>query len=201
MRIGINVPNDLLKRVKALQPDVNISQVCRDALEKLAATHQSAVERVGSDEVALERIAEFADALPVEPDWAGYGWEDAAELVSNITLDDWYNFWELYYEDEKDGRDLTNLVDLYASVVGKHFYTHWSANQAEWGNHRANRRRYAEVLDLAMKEYKGAWLAYVKEVRRRQIESFEVNYQEWLAEREKVWQARPAPEIPPQLLS
>ena len=202
MRIGINVPNDLLKRVKALQPDVNISQVCRDALEKLAATHQSAVERVGSDEVALERIAEFADALPVEPDWARYGWEDAAEWVSKVTLDQWDDFLEVYEEDEKDGRDLTNLVDLYVHIgSGRHFFSRWDENKAEWGHHRANRLRYAELLDSAEKEYKGALLAYVKEVRRKQQEYFEVKYQELRAEQEKAWQSRLAPELPPHLLS
>ena len=36
MRIGINVPNGLLDRVKQIRPEVNVSQVCRGALEQSA---------------------------------------------------------------------------------------------------------------------------------------------------------------------
>ena len=35
MRIGINVPNDLIEQVKAIAPDVNVSHICREALKYL----------------------------------------------------------------------------------------------------------------------------------------------------------------------
>ena len=34
MRVGINVPDELLRRVKEIRPQVNVSQVCRQALER-----------------------------------------------------------------------------------------------------------------------------------------------------------------------
>lgn len=201
MRIGINVPNDLLNRVKDLQPEVNISQVCREALEKLATTKELAVERVGRDGAVLERVVEFANALPVEPDWVGYGLVDAAAWVSSVSPDDWDEFWEMYDEDQQDGMPSVIAVNCFAlRYGGKDFSDRWQENEANWGFHRANRRRYPELHGSAQKDYIGAWLAYVKEVRRRQKEHFAVKHQGLRAKRDKANQARWNPQPPPQIL-
>ena len=38
MRIGVNVPNELLERVKEIEPRVNISSICRKAIESTQLT-------------------------------------------------------------------------------------------------------------------------------------------------------------------
>lgn len=201
MRIGINVPNDLLNRVKALQPQVNISQVCREALTKLADNHDLAVERVARSGITLERAAEFAELQPVEPDWVGYGLEDAAAWVSKVSPEDWDDFWEMYDEDHQDGMPLSLAVNCFAlRYGGKDFSDRWSENTANWGFQRANRYRYPELYDSAQKDYLSGWLAFVREVRRRQKEHFEVKYQELRAEWDRANQARWNPQPPPQIL-
>ena len=201
MRIGINVPNDLLNRVKTLQPQVNISQVCREALTKLADNHDLAVERVARSGVTLERAAEFAERQPVEPNWVGYGLEDAATWVSKVSPDDWDEFWERYDEDQQDGMPLVLVVNCFALTYGgKDFSARWYENTASWSSHRANRYRYPELYDSAQKDYLAGWLGFVREVRRKQKEYFEVKYQEFQAEWDKANQARWNPQPPPQIL-
>ena len=43
MRIGINIPNELHRRLEPLKQHINISQICREAIE----------ERIGCYEKAL----------------------------------------------------------------------------------------------------------------------------------------------------
>ena len=82
MRIGINVPNELLQRVKQIRPELNVSQVCRDALEYRA----SVIERAGT-QAALDGVDHYVDRLDqsvkkplVEPDWVGLRFGGCAGL-------------------------------------------------------------------------------------------------------------------------
>ena len=45
MRLGINVPDELLRRVKEIRPRVNVSQVCRQALERYVDIAEQAKRR------------------------------------------------------------------------------------------------------------------------------------------------------------
>ena len=200
--MGINVPDDLLKRVKSLDPAINISRVCREALANHATNQERAAERLAQDGAALERIAELANALPVEPDWVGYALTDAENWLLEVSPDDWDELWELYDQDERDGKDLTTVVNIFAHRYGnrKDFSDRWDENLSTWGEHRANRRRYAELYAAAEKSYKGARLAYMKEARRKQREYFEAEYHRVKVTRDKANQAAFDPQLPPQIL-
>lgn len=201
MRIGINVPDDLLKRVKSLDPNINISQICREALANHATTQELAAKWLVQDGAALERIAELANARPVEPDWVGYALTDAACWLWNVDPDDWDEFWELYDQDEREGKDLTKVIDIYAHRYrSKDFSDRWRENEANWGDHRANRRHFAELYAAAEKSYKGVWLAYMQAARRKQTEHFKAKYRELKVEREKAHQAAYDPQLPPRIL-
>ena len=200
--MGINVPDKLLKRVKSLDPAINISQVCREALENHATTQELAAERVARNGAALERTADLANTLPVEPDWIGYALTDAESWLLEVTPDDWDELWELYDQDERDGKDLTIAVNIFAHRYGnrKDFSDRWDENLANWGEHRANRRRYAELYAAAEKSYKEARLAYMQAARRKQREHFEAEYHRLKVKREKANQAAFDPQPPPQIL-
>ena len=199
--MGINVPDKLLKRVKSLDPDINISQVCREALANHATIQELAVERVARNGAVLERTADLANTLPVEPDWAGYALTDAEKWLLNVDPDDWDDFWQLYDQEEKEGRDLTIAVELFIRRYGgKDFSDRWDENLANWGERRAHRRHFAELSAVAHKEYIGVWLAYMKEARRKQREYFEAEYHRVKAKRDQANQAAFDPQLPPQIL-
>lgn len=198
--MGINVPDDLLQRVKSLDPDINISQVCREALANHATIQELAVERVARNGAVLERTKELATTLPVEPDWVNYALTDAAYWLLNVDPDDWDEFWQLYDQDEREGKDLLNVIIFAHRYGSKDFSDRWDENRANWSGHRANRRHFAELYAAAEKSYKGAWLAYMKEARRKQREHFEVEYHRLKVARDKTNQAAFDPQPPPQIL-
>ena len=95
MRIGIKVPNDLLKRMEPLkQMGVNISEVCREAIKARVETYERARERAkqdGMEEVAI-RLRQELDSYEV--DWEGLGIEDAKLWVQKASLSDfeWFAY-------------------------------------------------------------------------------------------------------------
>lgn len=198
--MGINVPDKLLKRVKSLDPDINISQVCREALEKFATAQELAVEWVARNGAVLERTADLADDLPVEPDWVGYALTDAEYWLLNVDPEDWDEFWQLYDQYKKEGKDLLNAIIFAHRYGSKDFSDRWHENWANWSGHRANRRHFDELHAVAEKSYKGAWLAYMKEARRKQREHFAAEYHRVKVARDKANQAAFDPQLPPQIL-
>ena len=54
MRIGINVPNDLLQQVKQINPPVNVSDVCRKALQQQVDDAQRVAARIRDDGVGTK---------------------------------------------------------------------------------------------------------------------------------------------------
>ena len=83
MRIGINVPDRVLNRIKALDPEVNVSKMCRQALEDYCAVLERARERVASDGVH-EQVVRCPKGNSIEPDWVGYALDDARDWVNAI---------------------------------------------------------------------------------------------------------------------
>ncbi len=89
MRIGVNVPNELLRRVKEIEPRVNISLVCREALESRVEVADRAQAQAYGDGVD-EHVARLVDSVNgpmIEPDWVAYAIEDAANRA-----DEWESF-------------------------------------------------------------------------------------------------------------
>ena len=81
MRIGINIPNDLYRRLEPLKGRYNISQVCRAALQELADYHDSALMRVEWDGVAdiADRYSLLDEVITV--DWGELALQDAKEWM------------------------------------------------------------------------------------------------------------------------
>ena len=211
MRIGINVPNDLLNRVKALQPQVNISQICRESLTKLADNHDLAVERVRSDGTVARVLEFFSEEgeLLVEPDWVGYALDDAAAWVSKVSPEDWADFWWRNGSLESVDGDLLRFVEYEPRKAGTKGWHERHDEHGEWIIAQYD-EQFARgvssgrnILQECRQEYGRAWLTYVKEVRRQQLAYIEAKRQarlaDWEREKEEAMRSRKAPEVPPQL--
>ena len=110
MRIGINIPNELMKRIDPFRSEINLSQVCRDAIEKLADTHERVKERAAADGLEA-RIIRLVEPPIMEPDWVGYALDDARDWVASVDPDDWNYFFYLYDFFKSKGRDASELAD------------------------------------------------------------------------------------------
>ncbi len=208
MRIGVNIPNELMRRLKPLKPGLNVSQVCRDALEAEVRNYENMRARLDDDDIqeAVSRITrreqEFRAVLDVN--WEKLGYEDAADWVK---VAEWHDWERLHHGREirrKDDRQtwewqphsgkVKDFDDRYREFFGR--INQQSDDFLDW---------YEELggfdLRSAEQEYGNAWHAYTEAVWelicQKKEEYREARRKERLAEREN----RPAPEVPPHLLS
>ena len=52
-RIGVNIPNELIKRLEPLKPEMNVSQICREAITRHLEAYERARSGLGSGECKL----------------------------------------------------------------------------------------------------------------------------------------------------
>ena len=161
MRLGINVPSDLLKRVKEIRPEVNVSQVCREALEQRIALGERAIARVMEDDVDREvvELAQSVRNLLIEPDWVNYALDDAWDWLSGVDKEEWEEFLELWDDlvDFGQSPPMRGTMSLFERMRE---YEDWFMAQDRVGN-------YSATWSKAVHEYERAWIGYVSEVRRK----------------------------------
>lgn len=206
MRIGINVRDNVVKRIKELDSEINISQICREALTSYLDVLESANRIVMSEEDLNDIIAHleesgYFDHPQVKPDWTGFAWKDARDWVRAIKPLGWRHFLDTYDRHKETSGDLYWHAAYCRDKGVKTLHDRLSENN-EWFYYRAviggsidRQKAYEE----AENSYTQIFLAYVNEVRRKYLEHRANKNDNILAEREKEWQSRPEPELPPQL--
>lgn len=211
MRIGINVPNELLKRLEPLKPELNISQVCREALEAKAASYErmraslddpSAQQAVGR---VWEREKEFRAVI--EMDWEQLGYEDAVAWVRAAGREDWRYVHDIQDVRKRQGspawtfsapppRELKNFDSRVNEIRER--INRQSDDFFDW----LCEKHEGPAIDYqaAQREYMTAWLSYVNKA----WELFLKMEREYAAERSKQRQEailnRQPPEAPVHLL-
>ena len=199
MRIGINVPNELLERVKAIQPEVNVSQVCREALEEMVNDAQRLRATVAANGLEA-RAASLANYI-AEPDWQTYGWEDAIEWVNSVSPDDWRECWTIYENDQRDGKgDYWPGPYFCWYTPGVTRFYHRERDNEAWFQQQSKLGGSGRSYSEAEKKYDKAWFDCVSEVKRL-VELYRSDQDDkTMAERRERREARRKPELPPQLL-
>lgn len=200
MRLGINVPNDLIQRVKATQPDVNISQICREALEELAERRERAIQRVSNTDFS-QRIEEFlaSEKAPiVEPDWVGYALEDAEHWVNNISADDWADFCE-DYKNTRKGQGESDLWHWYWYVPECKTFLQRELENEDWVRRQFKRGGDPTAPSNAGKTYADTWMSYIETVILKQQEIWEARWGDIQTERIIAREASSVPKVPPHL--
>ena len=206
MRIGINVPNELLKQVKQIRPEVNVSQVCREALEHRVEVAQRAAAQAVSGGVSehVERLGRSVTKPPMEPDWEAYALDDARAWVSRITPEVWERF--IYQADflRRKGRDETEMVHIWSQGDGVEGFGRRLNEAQEWFISQYDldfeSDTSSNLHEKAEREYGRAWLGYVNEVRRLLEKLRKDEYDRVMAERAEYRRSRPDPEWPSQLV-
>ena len=206
MRIGINVPNDLLKQVKEISPEVNVSQICREALEHRVEAHQKAgaqVDADGTDE-HVARLAQSVTGSLIDPDWETYALEDARDWVRAVTPEAW-NFF-IYQCDflRRNGRDGLSMVEHWSAQCGaKGINVRLNENQ-EWFIEQHEVQFESGIgprpREKVISKYAPVWLGYLLKVRRMIQQHNNEEHEKVMAEREKYRQSLENPDLPAQLI-
>ena len=206
MRIGINVPDELLKQVREIRPAVNVSQVCREALEQRVEVAGRAAARATRDGAAkqAERLDQELAKPAIEPDWEAYALDDAQVWISTVTPQVWERF--IYQADflRRQGRDETEMVEIWSHGERVEGFAGRLTESVEWFVSQCEHEIETGVStgqpEKARREYGRAWLGYVNEVRRLLEKHRKDEYERVMAQRSEHRRALPDPELPSQLV-
>ena len=203
MRLGINVPNDLLARVKAIRPEVNVSQICRNALEECLRKADRVTAQVAVDAVdeQLARIGE-SDQFPlIEPDWEGLALEDARDWLARASIEDWDRYLEIRGFLERNGReDETWFADVHGIDEVKRFPDREEEHR-EWLLAQYEIDADSRAITEARTRYQRTFVDYLEEVRQLWRRQRKEKRDKIMAEREERMRELDQPELPLQLLN
>ena len=194
MRIGVNIPNDLYRRMEPIKHTINISQVCREAIETYVEDYERARDRLESDDIneTVDRL--FSEEEQMTIDWKELGWTDAKTWVEAVDKE---NFEHLFHRVDilkKQGRP-TWIVPPPGAPEAKRFDQRaWE--HSEYFEHLFDLNQEGDPQGDAEEEYGRAWLAYVCAVREEIQNLREERFRAEL----KSPVVRAEPEVPEQLM-
>jgi len=130
MRIGINIADELLKRMEPLKNVTNISQVCRNSIKSYVESFERAASRIEKE--GMSKVAERLsnDLVPDIIDWELLGIEDAKMWVQVAKVEDFKILLERLKEIEKQGRSTEEV--LIPRLQGVKVFEQRSYEQGEW---------------------------------------------------------------------
>lgn len=224
VRIGVNIPKELHQRLQPLKGTMNISEICREAIEARVKKYEEFVGWLDS-ESAKQVVAEICEkelqrkAL-VGVDWETIGYQDAKDWVQAATLADW-NYWNRYRNDS----DRQHTIWVYGR------YVHDTAMRGRFispGSARTFHERHREYTELineqddefwewideeyggisgvydlvsAERDYGRGWMAHTTAVWEMICQKREEYQQNWHRNREESRRNRPRPEVPEHFFS
>ena len=164
MRIGINVPNDLLKRIAPFKDVTNISQICRDAIQTYVEAYERAKSQAnedGTQEVADRLWREYKGQ---EVNWEALGYEDAKLWVQLASLQDFTDLFHNLKIDEREGKSPPSFIPVGRYIPGTK--THWDHQDEykEWFIRQIELDVKTNPYLEAGSRYNHAWLCYVTAV-------------------------------------
>jgi len=200
MRIGVNIPNALYERLKPLKETVNLSQVCREAIESYVEDYEHAAARVEADaldEVVARIGGEEASLSAVA--WEELGWDDARSWVNAASHQDFEHLLHRLDILKKQGRPSWVVPPPYVRGMKTFDERAWEVRELFVREHE----RLLEFNEAgtpradAEQRYMRAWVAYVTVVREKIEQHREEREREMLASRRA---PRREPEAPEHLL-
>ena len=226
MRIGINIPKELHQRLQPLKGTVNISEICRDAIEARVKKYEAFVGWLDSEN-AKQVVAEICEKelerkAIVEFDWETTGYEDAKDWVKAATLADW-DYWNRCRNHPDNGiRDMVWMQGRHV-LEGKNRGRFISPGMAgtffqrrreydgrmreqdddfwEWLYEEYDRLNPFTDYAAGQQEYGRAWMAYTTAVWDLICQKRKEYQQKWHSERAETRLNRPAPEVPEHILA
>ncbi len=176
MRIGINISNGLHRRLKAIGEPINVSKVCRDAIESKVLEHEMSAARVDEDDLSAV-ITEFADEGEQwsDIDWREYGWTDARDWFKKVTSEQYERFVyekEVYLKTPRSPEEILTLARWTPPVEGvlnfhDRFVQHQDLLDLDKEYDRLDRLGLGGYpRGNAENEYNAAWLAYFNAVHK-----------------------------------
>lgn len=212
MRIGVNIPNELMRRLKPLKPMLNVSQVCREAIASHVEKYENAISDLdgGVTKAALERVTseELRRRSILNVDWEAEGYEFAVMWVRAADWQDWNQWHSIQAHLERQGRpgwDIEPRLHGVSESRMEGFDDRWHTfhelimSQSDEFLDWMDENSINPDWDVAKREFGRAWITYLKaawqRIQQRREEWYDARREERVAGRSN----RPEPEIPDHL--
>ena len=195
MRIGVNIPNDLYRRMEPFKHTINISQLCREAIETYVEDYERARDRLEADHLdeAVERLSSEDELLEV--DWEELGWTDAKEWVDGASKEYFDHIFHKVDVLKRQGRPVWVAAEYPLHVEGANDFHQRVGEHNKYFEHTITLNPEADPHKDAQEEYHRAWLAYLCAVREKIRQLREERFRA----KSKSPIVRAEPEVPDQL--
>ena len=198
MRIGVNIPGELINRIEPLRPMLNVSRICREAIETYARNCDRAarLDEVDLMEAETERL--LGQERLVNVDWEDMGYQDGKAWTHASDLEDFEDAFHNFAISQRNG---ATWLPWMFSVQGKGAQSvknYWrrQAEHTEWFTQQCALHPEANPFPEAERLYTAGWLAYVGTVWKMIQDRREEQRREWEEAMRKTRESRPAPRIP-----
>ena len=162
MRIGINIPNDLLQRMEPLKKIANVSQICRDAIQEWIDNYQRAREKASQDGMEKVALRLRKELKSYKVNWEALGHEDAKAWSQIASLK---NFEDLIHNLEvakKKGR--TPGLWVAAILPGIKSFGERKGENDAWFTRQNELDENSNPYQRSEEEYERGWLSYITAV-------------------------------------
>lgn len=198
MRIGVNIPGELLERIEPLRPLLNVSRICREAIETYARNCDRAarLDEVDLMEAETERL--LGQECIVNVDWEDMGYQDGKAWTQASDLEDFEDASHNFAISQRNG---ATWLPWMFSVQGKGAQSvknYWrrQAEHTEWFTQQCALHPEANPFPEAERLYTAGWLAYVGTVWKMIQDRREEQRRAWEEAMRRTRESRPAPRIP-----
>jgi hypothetical protein len=169
MRIGVNIPDELLKRIEPLRPFTNISKICKEAITKYAESYEKArvhAEENGAQEIA-ERICE--KQKPIIVDWEVLGLEDAKSWAQLASIESWEDIFNRLDVFERQGRSPFESQFPIPKVEGVkeyHEHSHELDGDNGWFDQQIQLNENVNPYVSSRLDYQKGFISYIMVIRQ-----------------------------------
>jgi len=159
MRLGINIPNSLYKRMDPIKQVVNISQICRDAIEEWVNAYERSMEKAKQD--GMEEVADELRQTwkPYEVDWQAIGREDARIWAQKAKPE----HFEIFAHNLRVGRGHGRTPGIWMAPIlpDTPFYGERQGEHKEWFIQQSELNLETNPYLRAQEEYERGWTSYL----------------------------------------
>jgi hypothetical protein len=168
MRIGINIPDDLDRRLGPFKSSINVSQLCKDVITEYVSLRERAQEEAESDKVDKLASRLFEERKKTRVDWELFGLEDARAWASSASRDEWDTLLDWIDCREAQGKSPFDARIPIPRVKGvKNYYDRQYEIDIDSGWFELHINDEANPYVVAQSQYQRGFLAYIMIVRQK----------------------------------
>lgn len=169
MRIGVNIPNQLYKRLEPLKATVNVSEICREAIELHVRAYEDGLARISAGEVpkVVDELCVQEQELFV--DWQEVGLRDAIIWVERARPQDLQYLAHRQDIIRKQGRLYWEVPPPHIAGVEdfRHHYHDYSERFIQYLEAHPHYDIESDSPLDAEREYMIGWLGYLTAVQEK----------------------------------